>query len=35
LSVLKPTTWKSTGVLLPVPYNQIVLNKNLTQNPGY
>ncbi|EHQ24514.1 RagB/SusD family nutrient uptake outer membrane protein [Mucilaginibacter paludis] len=35
IGALKPTTWKSTAVLLPIPYNQIILNKNLTQNPGY
>ena len=27
--------WTSTAVLLPIPYNQIMLNVNLTQNPGY
>ncbi|SKC95840.1 RagB/SusD domain-containing protein [Chitinophaga ginsengisegetis] len=30
----KPT-WKSTAVLFPVPANQILYNKNLTQNQGY
>ncbi|WP_185937469.1 RagB/SusD family nutrient uptake outer membrane protein [Chitinophaga polysaccharea] len=30
----KPT-WKPTAVLFPVPANQILYNKNLTQNEGY
>ncbi|HEY8954325.1 RagB/SusD family nutrient uptake outer membrane protein [Chitinophaga sp.] len=30
----KPT-WKATAVLFPVPANQILYNKNLTQNEGY
>lgn len=30
----KPT-WKSTAVLYPIPENQRISNKNLTQNPGY
>jgi hypothetical protein len=34
LGPLKPT-WKGTAVLLPIPYNQIILNSNLIQNPGY
>ncbi|HEU4551289.1 MAG TPA: RagB/SusD family nutrient uptake outer membrane protein [Chitinophaga sp.] len=34
LGALKPT-WKSTAVLMPVPYNQRLQNTNLTQNPGY
>ncbi len=29
------STWKSTNVLMPIPYNQILLNDKLTQNPGY
>jgi starch-binding outer membrane protein, SusD/RagB family len=32
---LKPTTWKSTAILWPIPTSQIDLNSNLTQNPGY
>ncbi|WP_183557921.1 RagB/SusD family nutrient uptake outer membrane protein [Mucilaginibacter sp. SP1R1] len=35
IGALKPTTWKPTAVLLPIPYNQILLNSKLTQNPGY
>ncbi|WP_052306818.1 RagB/SusD family nutrient uptake outer membrane protein [Chitinophaga pinensis] len=31
---LKPG-WKSTGLLWPIPANQIVLNPSLVQNPGY
>lgn len=31
----KPTTWKSTAALYPIPGAQILLNTNLTQNPGY
>ncbi|QJD96233.1 RagB/SusD family nutrient uptake outer membrane protein [Mucilaginibacter robiniae] len=36
-AVLGPlkSSWKSTAVLMPVPYNQILLNTSLTQNPGY
>lgn len=30
----KPT-WKATAVLFPIPANQILYNKNLTQNKGY
>jgi hypothetical protein len=35
ISLLKPTTWKSTAVLMPIPVPQIQANSNLTQNPGY
>ena len=35
LSAARPTTWKATSVLFPVPQSQILLNANLTQNPGY
>jgi len=35
LGVLKPTTWKSTSVLWPIPQSQIIINPALTQNPGY
>lgn len=35
LSAAKPTTWKSTSVLLPLPQNELNLDKNLIQNPGY
>ncbi|MEA5259698.1 RagB/SusD family nutrient uptake outer membrane protein [Arcicella aquatica] len=31
----KPKTWKSTAVLYPIPENQRLANKNLTQNAGY
>ena len=31
----KPTTWKSTAALYPVPLSEIQRNTNLTQNPGY
>ncbi len=35
LPVDKVITWTSTDLLYPIPYNDIVLNGNLTQNPGY
>jgi starch-binding outer membrane protein, SusD/RagB family len=35
IGALKPTTWKSTAVLYPVPNGEIQLNNNLTQNQGY
>ena len=35
LGGLKPKTWKATAVLYPIPENQRVANKNLTQNVGY
>jgi hypothetical protein len=35
IGALKPTTWKPTAVLMPVPYSQILLNTNLIQNTGY
>ncbi len=35
LGGLKPKTWKSTAVLYPIPENQRIANKNLTQNSGY
>ncbi len=35
LPVDKTITWKSTDLLYPIPYNDILLNGNLTQNPGY
>ncbi len=35
IGALKPSTWKPTAVLLPIPTAQILLNPNLTQNPGY
>ncbi|MCX2584322.1 RagB/SusD family nutrient uptake outer membrane protein [Pedobacter sp. MR22-3] len=35
LGALRPTTWKTTSVLYPVPQAQIIINTNLTQNPGY
>lgn len=35
LKLIKPTTWKSTAVLLPIPYTERLKNTNLTQNDGY
>ncbi|QNN40370.1 RagB/SusD family nutrient uptake outer membrane protein [Pedobacter roseus] len=35
LGALRPTTWKTTSALYPVPQAQIIINTNLTQNPGY
>ena len=35
LGALRPTTWKTTSVLYPIPQAQIIINTNLTQNPGY
>lgn len=35
LGALRPTTWKSTSVLYPIPDAQRVINTNLTQNLGY
>ncbi|MES2827487.1 MAG: RagB/SusD family nutrient uptake outer membrane protein [Bacteroidota bacterium] len=35
LRALRPTTWKSTSVLYPIPQPQILLNPTLTQNEGY
>ena len=35
LGALRPTTWKTTAVLFPIPQPQIVINNTLTQNPGY
>lgn len=34
LSPIKES-WKSTAVLFPIPNAQILMNRNLTQNPGY
>jgi hypothetical protein len=36
-NVLAPlkSSWKTTSVLMPVPYNQRLLNTNLSQNNGY
>src|SRR5690606_29156305 len=31
----KGGTWEITDQLLPIPYNEILLNVNLIQNPGY
>ncbi|PWN64130.1 RagB/SusD family nutrient uptake outer membrane protein [Chryseobacterium viscerum] len=35
--VLTPlkTTWKPTAALFPIPSSEILVNQNLTQNPGY
>jgi len=35
LSALKPTTWKSTAVLYPIPLTEIKTASQLTQNAGY
>jgi hypothetical protein len=35
IGALKPATWKSTAVLEPIPYTEILENANLTQNTGY
>ncbi len=35
IAPLKPTTWKATSVLMPIPLTQIQANSNLTQNAGY
>ncbi|MBS1566111.1 MAG: RagB/SusD family nutrient uptake outer membrane protein [Bacteroidetes bacterium] len=35
IAPLKPTTWKPTAVLMPIPVSQILVNNNLAQNPGY
>jgi hypothetical protein len=35
MSAARPTTWKPTSALFPVPQSQILLNASLTQNPGY
>jgi len=35
LGALRPTTWKTTSVLYPVPDAQRLINTALTQNPGY
>lgn len=35
IGALKPTTWKTTSVLFPIPQAQIIINNSLTQNPGY
>lgn len=35
LSVIKGSNWHSTDVLLPIPFSQLQVNPNLTQNPGY
>lgn len=35
LSLIKGNNWQTTDVLWPIPAQQILLNKNLTQNNGY
>lgn len=35
LSVAKPTFWKATAALYPIPLNDRTYDPNLTQNPGY
>ena len=35
LSAAKPTFWKSTAALYPIPLTEITLDPNITQNPGY
>jgi hypothetical protein len=36
-AVLSPikSNWQATDVLFPIPQTQILINRNLTQNPGY
>jgi hypothetical protein len=31
----KPTTWRSTAALYPIPFQEFLSNRSLTQNPGY
>jgi starch-binding outer membrane protein, SusD/RagB family len=35
IGTLKPSTWKPTAALWPVPLDQISANPSLTQNKGY
>lgn len=35
LSAAKPTFWKSTAALYPIPLAEITYDPNITQNPGY
>lgn len=35
LGIRKAPTWQATDALFPVPQNEILLNPQLTQNPGY
>ncbi len=35
MTLEKPTKWKTTSSLFPIPQNDILRNSNLTQNPGY
>lgn len=35
MSAINPGTWQSTDALMPIPQNDLNLNTNLTQNPGY
>lgn len=35
IGALKPTVWKPTAALYPIPSGQILLNISLKQNPGY
>ncbi|WP_029284844.1 RagB/SusD family nutrient uptake outer membrane protein [Pedobacter sp. R20-19] len=35
LGALRPSTWKTTSVLYPIPQAQILINNALSQNPGY
>lgn len=35
MAVQKPTKWKTTSSLFPIPQNDLLRNSNLTQNPGY
>lgn len=35
MQAAKPSTWKSTGALFPLPLSELLINPNLTQNPGY
>ncbi len=35
MSIINPTSWQATDALLPIPQNELDLNPNMTQNPGY
>ncbi|MBO9205156.1 MULTISPECIES: RagB/SusD family nutrient uptake outer membrane protein [Niastella] len=35
MSALRPATWKSTAALWPIPNDERIRNRALTQNPGY
>lgn len=35
LTPVKGSNWQSTDLLFPIPFSQLQVNPNLTQNPGY